>query len=387
MSHSANHKEIVIAGAGPTGLALAAELHRLGRKPLVVDSQASGANTSRAAVVHARTLEVLEPLGVVDDLKANGVFVPIFRLRDRDRVLMEADFRSLDTAYPFTLMCPQDRTEAILLERLEQLGGQVQRPVRVTAAQALTDGIEVQLDGAPDISTVKTQWLVGCDGAHSVVREEFGIPFDGASYRESFILADVRMNWPIPREEVSLFFSPAGLVVIAPLPDNRFRVVATVDEAPESPDALFVESILAERGLTDFQPHVSEVVWSSSFHIHHRVARQLLDGNVMLCGDAAHVHSPAGGQGMNTGIQDAVALAEALDEALRTGSRDTLEQWAKDRHAIAEDVVQITDRMTRAATLESAVARRMRNALIVLAGHIPHVPQTIARKLAELDNR
>lgn len=387
MTNPSHSTDVTIIGAGPTGLALAAELRRLGHQPLIVDHHASGANTSRAAVVHARTLEVLEPLGVVEDMKANGVIVPIFRLRDRDRVLLEADFRELDTAYPYTLMCPQDRTEAILLNRFEELGGTVQRPVGMTDARAVADGVEVQLDGPLESNMVKTRWLVGCDGAHSIVRETFGIPFDGESYRESFVLADVRMEWPIPRDEVTLFFSPAGLVVIAPLPGDRFRIVATVDDAPEEPDAAFMAKILRERGLTGFEPHISEIVWSSRFHIHHRVARSLLDGSVMLCGDAAHVHSPAGGQGMNTGIQDAVALASALDRALETGGRETLEEWARKRHAIAEDVVHTTDRMTRAATLESPVAQKLRNALITLVGHVPHVPRKIARKLAELDNR
>lgn len=387
MSNPNPVNDITIIGAGPTGLALAAELHRLGRKPLIVDHQVAGANTSRAAVVHARTLEVLEPLDIVQDLQANGVIVPIFRLRDRDRVLLEADFRTLDTAYPFTLMCPQNRTEAILLNRLEELGGLVQRPLGMTGAQTLADGIEVELNGAADSRKVKTRWLVGCDGAHSIVRETFGIPFDGGSYRESFILADVRMEWPIPRDEVTLFFSPDGLVVIAPLPGDRFRVVATVDEAPEQPGAEFVEAILRDRGFTGFEPHISETVWSSRFHIHHRVARTPLEGNVVLCGDAAHVHSPAGGQGMNTGVQDAVSLASALDQALTTGQRHPVEAWARKRHAIAEDVVQLTDRMTRAATLQSAVAQKVRNALITLVGHLPHVPEKIARQLAELDNR
>ncbi|WP_144097581.1 FAD-dependent oxidoreductase [Croceicoccus sediminis] len=379
--------DVLIVGAGPSGLALACELCRLGVSPVIVDRLAAGANTSRAAVIHARTLEVLDSLGIVEDLRARGVIVPIFRIRDKERILMEADFRSLDTNYPFTLMCPQDQTETVLLNRLEELGGQVLRPVEATAAREIDDEIAVTLDDGARSRVIRTKWLVGCDGAHSRIREIFGIPFEGGSYEESFILADVRMNWPITRDEVSLFFSPDGLLVVAPLPDDRFRIVATVAEAPENPGREVIESLLAQRGVSGAAPHVEDLVWSSRFHIQHRIAGSPMQGRVLLCGDAAHVHSPAGGQGMNTGIQDAVSLADPLRAAIAGGSNSGLTDWAQSRHSIAQNVVETTDRMTRAATLKSGPARHVRNTLLMLVDHIPGASTLVARKLAELDNR
>jgi 2-polyprenyl-6-methoxyphenol hydroxylase-like FAD-dependent oxidoreductase len=382
-----SHTEILIVGAGPSGLALAAELRRLGASPLLVDQQPEGANTSRAAVVHARTLEVLTPLGATPALLAAGVKVPIFRLRDRDKVLMEVDFAGLDTPYPFTIMCPQNMTEAILLERLRALGGEVARPVNVTAIEAQSDsiGILVQRDGASQM--IRADWVVGCDGAHSLVRKAAGVGFEGGAYQESFVLADVRMGWPLPREEVSLFFSPAGLVVVAPLPEERFRIVATIDEAPERPDVAFMQNILGSRGPENGSPTINEIVWSSRFYLQHRVTTSPRAGRMLLCGDAAHVHSPAGGQGMNTGIQDAIALAEPLLKAMRDGNSEALDAWAANRHEIARKVVNTTDRMTRAATLKAAPARVLRNAVLEVVGHIPGVSGRIARLLAELDNR
>ena len=379
--------DVLIVGAGPSGLALAAELARNGLSSLLLDRQSAGANTSRAAVVHARTLEVLEPLGVVPDLHARGVEVPIFRVRDRDHALITIDFRDLPSTYPYTLMCPQSDTEAVLLKRLEDFGGKVMRPCTVTALRPEADSAVVTVSDADGEHAIRARYVVGCDGMQSTVREQAGIPFDGASYQEGFVLADVHMDWPLSREEVSLFFSPAGLVVVAPLPHDRIRVVATVRNAPATPSANDVQALLDERGPQNCRAHVHDVVWSSRFHIHHRVARSPRNGNVLLVGDAAHVHSPAGGQGMNTGIQDAVFLANSLTTAIKSGEETALDEWAEQRHQIASEVVSLTDRMTRVATIESRTGQAVRNAAIQFVGHLPQARRAIAMRLSELSTR
>jgi 2-polyprenyl-6-methoxyphenol hydroxylase-like FAD-dependent oxidoreductase len=294
-----NKKEhdVVIVGAGPTGLALGAELKRLEISSLILDRLEAGANTSRAAVVHARTLEVLEPLGVTPELIQEGIIVPIFRVRDRNRILTSISFAELDTKYPFTLMCPQNRTEAILLQRLQSLGGAVQRPCDVVAVRPGEQDVQVQFKSGAELKTVHTKWVVGCDGMHSLVREQASIPFIGGDYEESFVLADVEMDWPLDREEVSLFFSGQGLVVVAPLPGNHFRIVATMKQAPPTPSIADFQQILAERGPEKANITIRRIVWASRFHLEHRVAKVLRQGRVLLAGDAAHVHSPAGGQG------------------------------------------------------------------------------------------
>jgi 2-polyprenyl-6-methoxyphenol hydroxylase-like FAD-dependent oxidoreductase len=379
--------DVLIVGAGPAGLALAAELLRQGVKSLIVDRQPAAANTSRAAVVHARTLEVLEPLGVTPELIREGIKVPTFRVRDRDRTLITIDFRGIPSAYPFTLMCPQDRTERILLRRLEALGGGVVRPCEFVAAEPAGMNIEAELRSNGITSKIRAQWHVGCDGMHSAVREQFGIPFVGSEYEASFVLADVHMDWPLSREEVSLFFSPEGLVVVAPLPDDRFRIVATADVAPEAPSLEFVQSLLNTRGPLSASGRIRDVVWSSRFRIHHRVSESPRKGQVLLCGDAAHVHSPAGGQGMNTGIQDSVSLAQALVETRKDGNQARLDVWAAERHQVASGVVSLTDRMTRMATLKSGAARAFRNAGMTIAGRLPPVRAALAKRLAELNTR
>jgi 2-polyprenyl-6-methoxyphenol hydroxylase-like FAD-dependent oxidoreductase len=379
--------EVLIVGAGPTGLALAAELTRRGIDPVVIDQQAAGANTSRACVVHARTLEVLEPLGETANLLALGVKVPIFRIRDRDRTLITVDFSEIDSPYPFTLMCPQDRIERTLLSRLQKSGGDVVRPCRLLRCRQSGPHIEAELEINGTVKAITAKWLVGCDGMRSAVRELSGIEFVGAAYEQRFVLADVHMDWPLSREEVTLFYSPDGLVVVAPLPDDHFRIVATVDEAPELPSSDFIQALLNRRGPAISPGRIRDVVWSSRFHIHHRVAKNLRKGRILLCGDAAHVHSPAGGQGMNTGIQDSISLGEALAMTLKDSDEVRLDAWANERHRIASGVVRMTDRLTRMATMKSGVAQHLRNVAVALAGHMPPVRAALARKLAELDAR
>jgi 2-polyprenyl-6-methoxyphenol hydroxylase-like FAD-dependent oxidoreductase len=316
-----------------------------------------------------------------------GVKVPIFRIRDRDRVLATIDFSDIDSAYPFTLMYPQDRTERLLLGALERIGGSVERPVDMVDFRADGAGITTMLDVAGTQTFVESPWLVGCDGMHSTVREQAGIAFEGAAYEQGFVLADLSMSWPLSRDEVSLFYSPQGLVVVAPLPEDRFRIVATDDTAPEFPSKAYVQALLDGRGPSADPAQVRDVAWSSRFRIHHRIARTPRKGRILLCGDAAHVHSPAGGQGMNTGIQDAMSLAPLLESVLRGGDEAALDRWAADRHKIAAGVVAMTDRMTKMATMRSPIGQSLRNAAVALLGHIPPVRAAAARRLAELDAR
>lgn len=378
--------DVMIVGAGPTGLVVANILAREGVPFLLVDKVAEGTNTSRACVVHARTLEVLEELGVTDRLRAEGHVVPRFTIRDRDRVLATVRFDRLPTRYPYTLMIPQNVTEAILLQRLREMGDEVRRPYAVTDLRQDTDGVTVDVAAVgQDPHAVRARYVVGADGMHSVVRERAGIGFTGASYEQSFVLADVQMLWPLREDEVMLFFSPKGLVVVAPLPGGCHRIVATVDEAPEHPSIADAQHLLDERGPVSSAARVEKIAWSSRFHVHHRVAEHYRAGRVLIAGDAAHAHSPAGGQGMNTGIQDAVALGHALAAVVTArANEDLLDNYERSRRPVAERVVAFTDRITWAATMRSQRARAARNAAIRLVGSIPTVTRRMAFELAEL---
>jgi 2-polyprenyl-6-methoxyphenol hydroxylase-like FAD-dependent oxidoreductase len=381
--------DVLIAGAGPTGLALACTLAAEGVSFLLVERLAEGANTSRAAVVHARTLEVLEELGVADRLRAAGQIVPRFTLRDRDRVLATLSFDRLPTRYPYTLMVPQEITEGVLLDRLRELGADVYRPFTLSDVRQDADGVAVTVaaDGQPP-QAVRARYVAGTDGMHSTVRERAGIGFTGDRYEHSFVLADVRMNWPLRADEVMLFVSPDGLVVVAPLPGGRHRIVATVDEAPEHPGIADVQHLLDTRGPATGSVRVHEIVWSSRFRVHHRLADRYRAGRILLAGDAAHVHSPAGGQGMNTGIQDGVALGHALAAVIGGRADESrLDSYERTRRPVAARVVAFTDRMTRMATLRTPRSRAARNAMIRVIGRMPPVRRWLATELAGLRNR
>ncbi len=208
--------DVLIVGAGPTGLTLASALAARGVRATVIDRLAEGANSSRAAVVHARTLEVLEPLGVASTLVERGLKAQRFTIRDRDRVLVPIAFDKLPTLYPYTLMVSQKVTEQVLLERVVELGGRVLRPRQLVDLAQDASGATATLD---DGSRLCARYVVGADGMHSTVRERAGIAFSGGSYGESFVLADVRLTGGVPNAEVILYFSPAGMVVVAPLPE------------------------------------------------------------------------------------------------------------------------------------------------------------------------
>lgn len=381
---------VVIVGAGPAGLTAAIVLAEAGVDHVLIDRLGEGANTSRAAVVHARTLEVLDGLGIASALVEHGIEVPTFKLHDGAKTLATIEFGDLPTAFPYTLMVPQDVTEQVLLDRLHTLGGTVHRPLTVTRVVDENDSVTVEYADENDKrGTIEADYVIGADGMHSIVREQAGIGFTGDTYPASFILADVRMNWPTPRTEVSLHLSPEGVTVVAPLPDeanNRYRVVATVDEAPEHPTLDDIQTLLNARGPAG-EIRVDEVMWSSRFRVHHRVAGRYRAGRAFLAGDAAHVHSPAGGQGMNTGIQDA-ALLGALLVKVAAGEQDSiLDTYETVRRPIALDVVAFTDRMTTMATLQSAPIRFARNTVLRLLSRIPAVRGQLAYQLSELGNR
>ena len=375
--------EVLIVGAGPTGLTLATALAARGIRATVVDRQAAGANTSRAAVVHAHTLEGLEQIGLADRLVRLGIQATRFTIRDRDRILITVRFDNLPTRYPFTLMISQAVTEALLLERFTELGGEVHWGQKVMDFVQNNDGVIATLD---DGTELRARYLIGADGMHSTIRERSGIGFPGGSYEESFSLADVRLTGMLPSDEVILYFSTAGLVVVAPLPGGLHRIVATVDPAPEHPDVSYLQALLDARGPESEKTSVQEVLWGSRFRLHHRVVDTYRAGRVLLAGDAAHVHSPAGGQGMNTGILDALALAEALAVALTTGNEDPLITYGQLRRPIAQQVVTMADQLTRMATVSRRL-RPLRNILLKLLACVPAFRRRLAWQLSGLAYR
>ncbi|MCV7092169.1 FAD-dependent monooxygenase [Mycobacterium interjectum] len=378
-----NDTDVLVVGAGPTGLALGASLIARGVRAVLVDRLAEGQNTTRAAAVNARTLEVLEDLDVARRMVKAGLIAPRFTIRQGRLILMPVEFSGLPTKHPYTLMLSQADTERLLLERLHELGGKVIRPKTLSRLAQDTGGVTATFD---DGETIRAGYVVGADGMHSTVREHAGIGFTGGEFAESFALADVRLAGAAPRDEVILFYAREGLNVLAPLPGDIFRIVAPVANAPKEPSAEFVQGLLDARGFGPGELKVTELLWGTRFHIHHRVADNYRNGRLLLAGDAAHVHSPAGGQGMNLGIADAIALGGALTDVLRGSSDAALDAYAATQRGRAEQVLKLTGRLTRVSTLPRSL-RPIRNSAMRLAARVPGVRRQLAVQLSGLGRR
>ncbi|MDZ4395682.1 FAD-dependent oxidoreductase [Cypionkella sp.] len=376
--------DVLIVGAGPVGMALAITLAEQGLRPMLVDRALTHQTTSRAAVIHAHTLDILDRIGIAGPMKAEGLQIQNFAFRDRDRMLGTFRFDRLPSRHNYLLMLPQDRTEAIMLTRLAELGVDVVRGATFTTLREEIDHVVVDLQTPEGVTKVSATYVVGADGIHSEVRKACGIAFDGDQYEGSFILADITVEGAQNRDEVSLFFSPAGLVVVAPLPGGRLRIVATVDDAPEKPDASLIQSLLQARGPT--APKLGKVLdvhWSSRFRLHHRLARSYSKGRVFIAGDAAHAHSPAGGQGMNTGIGDAYTLGRLLGRVIvGQADRASLDSYEVLRRPAAAEVLRLAGRMTSAATMRSPLKRAVRNLVLSAMARLPAVRERVELSLS-----
>ncbi|ATA27806.1 FAD-binding monooxygenase [Mycobacterium lepraemurium] len=374
-----NDTDVLVVGAGATGLALAAALRTRGVDAVLADKLAEGQNTSRAAAVNARTLEVLTDRDVARRMVKAGLIAPRFTMLQGSRVLIPVDFTELPTQYPFTLMLSQADTERLLLQRLHELGGAVLHPKTLSHLHQDTDGVTATFD---DGDTIRAGYVVGADGMHSTVRQQAGIGFAGGEFPESFALADVRVTGEAPDDEVILFYAGDGLTVLAPLPGGIWRVVALTADTLAEPSAEFVQSLLDTRGFGPGRTTVTELVWGSRFHIHHRGADRYHAGRLLLAGDAAHVHSPTGRQGMNLGITDAISLAAALAQIARGGPDTVLDAYGDAQRQRAERVL----RLTRVATLPRPL-RPLSNAGMRLAAGIPGVQRRLAVQLSDLGHR
>jgi len=382
--------DVLVVGAGPTGLSLACGLARRGIAHVVIDHAPQVAPYTHSTVVDARTLQALESIDTTDPLMRRGVIVTHFTLRDRDDELLAVNFSELPTRHPYTLMVPESTAESVLTERLTAYGSRVQRPVTAVALEQNDDGVTVEVwDGSrsrsasPSRRSIFARYVVGCDGMHSQIRSALQIPFVSSARTESFVMADVRMLWSLPRSEVQLFFSPSGPLIVAPLPDDRYRVLATVERAGESSERDDVQELLATRGPRASPARVRDVVSSASFQVDHRLATHYRSGRVFLAGDAAHVHSPAGGQGMNAGIQDALHLADKLSDVL-AGLADVsvLDHYEDDRRPVAEFVLRLTRRLSGIATMGGRMGPRIRNRSLRALGRIPSFRHMLASRLS-----
>ncbi|MGH3811501.1 MAG: FAD-dependent monooxygenase [Pseudonocardiaceae bacterium] len=368
---------VLVVGAGPTGLTMAIELARRGVVVRVIEQLAEPPLTSRALVVQPRTLELFDDMGVIDAALAVGRPVDQFTQVLRGRRLVALDFRAqlasvpkLRTTYPRPLMLPQDQTEQVLTDHLSGLGVVIERGLTFEGLVQREDAVQAELchrDGRQE--TVAARWLIGADGAHSRVRQAAGIPFPGATYAEEFIQADARLDWELPDGQLYVFPGPDGLLAVWTMPGpSRFRIIGNTSPGPHS-DAAAEPSLAEMQALLDARlPLPARIVtttWTARYRLHRRGVPRYRQGRVFLAGDAAHVHSPAGAQGMNTGIQDAYNLAWKL-AAVEHGHADPtlLDSYHRERHPVGQALLRTTDRAFSLAASPAVLPRFIRGHLL-----------------------
>jgi len=353
--------DVLIVGAGPTGLTLAGDLARAGVRHMVLERRSAEPNTTRAFAVHARTLEQLDMRGVADELVATGRQVPGVTLFGKSRVLLSG----LPTRFPFVLVTPQFNTERVLAGR----GVEVTSGAAVESVEQDADGVTAVL---ADGRRIRARYLVGCDGWRSAVRESLGLPFPGKSVLRSIMLADVRLAEE-PAETLTVNSSVGAMAFIAPFGDGWYRVFSwNLAERPTSEPVEFeeVRETVRKACGTDYGMH--DPRWMSRFHSDERQAPRYRVGRVFLAGDAAHCHSPAGGQGMNTGIQDACNLGWKLAAAV-DGHDGLLDSYESERHPIGAMAVKSSGTLVRSGLARTPLQRALRMGLTRLALSVPKV--------------
>jgi 2-polyprenyl-6-methoxyphenol hydroxylase-like FAD-dependent oxidoreductase len=367
---------VLIIGAGPTGLALALWLTKLGVSVRIIDKTAEPGTTSRALAVQGRTLEFYRQVGLADATVERGVKIVGVNLWVRGakaaRVPLQNIGESL-TPFPFALVFPQDAHERLLIERLDALGVKVERRTELVRFEQHIESVRAVLkrpDGSEEIC--EAAYLAGCDGARSTVREALAIGFPGGTYAGLFYVADVEASGPATDHELHVDLDEADLLLVFPMKGKGcVRLVGSVREEPGSGERELTFDDVSSRAIEHLKLTIAKVNWFSTYRVHHRVARRFREGRAFLLGDAAHIHSPVGGQGMNTGIGDAVNLAWKLAAVLKGGARDSLlATYEQERIGFARRLVATTDRVFTLATSQGLVARWMRTRLVPLIARL-----------------
>jgi 2-polyprenyl-6-methoxyphenol hydroxylase-like FAD-dependent oxidoreductase len=381
---------VLIVGGGPVGLTMAADLHRFGIPVRIVEKAAQRTDKSKALVIWSRTMELLDRLHLSPALPSDGMKVFGANITSGKELIAHLSFEDVHSTHPYGLMIPQSETERLLEEHLNSHGVTVDRNVELTAFRADPDGVVSTLRSSDGrLETFSSSWLIGCDGAHSTVRHLLGMDFIGDTMPSNWILADLHLQG-VPRpEEISVAWHSSGVLALFPMGGSRFRVVADIvgstDESNVHDPAMEeIQAVLDQRGpggITASQP-----VWLAGFHINERKVPNYRSGRVFLAGDAAHIHSPAGGQGMNTGMQDAFNLAWKLALVCRgtCAAEPLLDSYNIERGAVGEAVLAATGRITMLAILQGGIKQSIRNHLASAVFGLAPVREKAANAMTEI---
>jgi 2-polyprenyl-6-methoxyphenol hydroxylase-like FAD-dependent oxidoreductase len=379
---------VLISGAGPVGLTMANELARFGIPVRIVDTMAERTDKSKALVLWSRTLELLNHGGYVEPFLKAGMPAHGAQLSDGKNVVARVNMDGIDSIYNYALMIAQSETERVLEECLARRGVTVERRVSMESFAAKGAGIEAVLRKADGSSeTVQADWLIGCDGAHSTTRHGLGFAFEGTTQDSDWYLADIHIKGLEPADHLHIFWHRDGILAFFPITPGRWRVIADLGPATGSghhPDPTLeeIQAMVAHRGNPDLK--LSDPIWLAAFRINERKVKDYSRGHIFLAGDAAHIHSPAGGQGMNTGMQDVFNLAWKLNLVITGAAKPALlESFSIERSAVGEMVLRNAGRLTEAAIMRNPALQTLRNTFVKFAMGFPMVAHGMMDTMSE----
>lgn len=351
MPFTEQHTKVLIVGAGPSGLMMAAQLLRYGIQPVIIDNKQGPTNHSNALAVQARSLEIYRQMGLIDKVINNGKKALGITFNEYGKEVASLSFNNVGeglTAFPYLLLYQQSKNERTILDYLTLNCCPVHWDTSLVSLKQKAEGVEVLLKNAESEFSLKCDWVIGADGPHSTVRKQLQIPFKGDTYPSSFYLADLKLDTDfLTGDHVQLYLGKKDFAGFFPLPeDDRYRVIGNLPASFGEGEAAEVEAILPYLAdLIKSSVSVAENNWFTTYKLHHRMAEKFREQRCFLIGDAAHIHSPVGGQGMNTGLQDAYNLAWKLAGVINGKIRETvLDSYAYERMPVAKDLLNSTDK-------------------------------------------
>jgi 2-polyprenyl-6-methoxyphenol hydroxylase-like FAD-dependent oxidoreductase len=379
--------DVLITGAGPVGMTLASELRRHGICCRIIDKSLETAQTTKAIGVQARTLELLEKTGLAEAMISQGMPVNQIALHSHRKLLARVNFASsIDSAYPYILMIPQDKTETILNEHLIQQGVTIERGIELTSLTQTGNGVDVQLHHLNgDVEQVTTRWLIGCDGAHSTIRHLLDVDFPGSAFEESFLLADVSLDNDFPKHELMVYMHAGEAVAFFPMLDGQFRVFGVYKPSMQPTGEVTLEEVqhmIDVCGPPNVRAH--HPTWCARFQVNQRKVKNYKKGRAFLLGDAAHIHSPVGAQGMNTGMQDAFNLAWKLALVVSQHAPDSLlDSYEAEREPVGTALLRSTKLISRLVWSHNPLITTFRDKIIPMAAPTKIVQRRMINTIAE----